>query len=271
MILPARGLLPLLAALAAGSGCGDERERLVLATTTSAYDSGLLPHLIADFEQDRPDLRVVALVVGTGEALTLARHGDVDVTLTHHEAAEVAALRAGVTSVRATVMSNLFLLAGPPSDPAAVAGATPVEALRRIAAGEARFVSRDDDSGTHRRELALWAAAGMPAPAGEPWYVRAGMGMADAIRLAGQREAYLLADEATFRMVGAAAGLVPLVEQDPLLENPYSVMVVRRTRRAEAAAAFAAWLTGPAGQGSIAAHDGGLGRGPLFRPAAGTE
>jgi tungstate transport system substrate-binding protein len=268
-MLPARGLLALLAALVAG--CGDARERLVLATTTSVYDSGLLPHLIAGFEQERPELNVVVLVVGTGEALALARNGDVDVTLTHHAAAELEAVRTGVTTDRATVMSNRFLLAGPPSDPAAVAGAAPTEALRRIAGAGAAFVSRDDDSGTHRRELALWAAGGMATPAGERWYIRAGMGMADAIRLAGQRRAYLLADEATFGMAGSAAGMVPLVEDDPLLENPYAVMVVRRTRRVEAAAAFAAWLTGPAGQQLIAAYDGGLGGGALFRPAAGTE
>jgi tungstate transport system substrate-binding protein len=263
----AAALLLMLLPLTAWS-CADGRERIVVATTTSAYDSGLLPALAAAFEAQHAGSRVAVLVTGTGEALALGRAGDVDVIITHHPAAESAFVAEGHAPARVPLMHNDYLLAGPPDDPLGLAGVTAADAFRRLAGGRHPFVSRDDDSGTHRRELELWSLIGQAPPRGHGWYVRAGAGMADALRLAGRRGAYILTDEATFEVAGRPTGLTPLIAGDPLLVNPYAALVVLRARNRRGAMQLVDWLAGPEGQRAIARFGAETAAGPRFRPAA---
>jgi len=208
-------------------------ETLVLATTTSTYDSGLLDVLVPPFEEAN-DCRVDTVAVGTGQALSLGRAGDADVLLVHAPAAELQFMEEGHGLRRHPVMFNDFIIAGPPGDPAGVAStASAAEALARLAeAGErgaALFISRGDDSGTHKKELALWAGAGIePNPT---WYHESGSGMGDTLRMAAERGAYTLSDRATYlALFGPGAGdggrLAVAFEGDPVLHNPYHVIIV---------------------------------------------
>src|SRR5690606_10422062 len=189
----------LLAAALAGAclaGCGAApggRPDVMLAATTTLEDSGLLAVLLDAFERAHEGMRVRALTGGTGQVLELGRRGDVDVILSHDAAAESAFVAAGAGAERRPLMYNDFLIVGPAVDPAGVRGLGDAEeALRRIAAARAPFISRGDDSGTHRKERQLWALAGLAPGAGEAWYSEAGLGMGDALRVASERRAYIL-------------------------------------------------------------------------------
>ncbi len=270
--VPAAALAALALAVAGvaltGCGAGDAApSRLILASTTSTEDSGLFDALIPAFEKANPGVDVVVIAVGTGEALELGRRGDADVVLVHAPAAESAFVAAGHGTERRAVMVNDFVIVGPAADPAGIAGgADAAAALRRIAAAGVPFLSRGDDSGTHRKERALWTAAGIE-PEGA-WYLEAGQGMGDVLAIAGERRATTLSDRATFLALGVRHGLVVLVEGDPALLNPYAVIPVTGARNAAGARRFADWITSPAGQAVIA--DFGVERfgQPLFRPAA---
>ena len=241
--------------------------RLVLASTTSTEDSGLFDVLIPAFEQAHPDLDVVVIAVGTGEALELGRRGDADVLLVHAPQAESVFVAEGHGTERREVMVNDFVLVGPSTDPAGIRGGRDaVAALRRIAQVGAPFVSRGDDSGTHRKERDLWATAGV-TPAFEG-YLEAGQGMGDVLAIAGEKRAYTLSDGATFLALGARHGLVILVEGDTVLLNPYAVIPVTGAANASGARAFADWLTSPDGQAVIAAFGVDRFGAPLFRPSA---
>lgn len=215
---------------------------------------------------------------GTGQILELARRGDVDLTMTHDSAAEAALVAAGRVAERRPFMRSEFVVAGPPSDPAGVAGTRdPVAALRRIAAAGATFVSRGDDSGTHHRELALWSAAAREgddaaaaivdsARADPDWYVVAGVGMGDALRLASERRAYLLTEYTTFAVLRASLDLAPLVRGDARLDNVYATALVVGSPHADAAATFAEWLHGPTARATIADLRRDEAGRPLFEP-----
>lgn len=205
-----------------------EPTSIVLATTTSVYDSGLLGYLLPHFrEQTGIDVRVVA--VGTGQALELGRRGDADVLITHAPRAESLFVVQGFGEERRPFMRNHFVLVGPTSDPARVRQATGIlDALRRIARARARFVSRGDDSGTHQRELQLWVTLKLN-PTGE-WYIRSGSGMAQTLRVASELRAYTLTDLATYLANRDKLKLTVLIDRDRLLENTYSVIVVRRDK-----------------------------------------
>ena len=196
-----RASASLTAALAAGvlglGGCGgDDAGTMILATTTSTRDSGLLDVLVPEFERGS-DCRVKTLAVGSGQALELGERGDADVLLVHSPAAEEAFMRNGHGTRRLAVMHNDFVLVGPPSDPAGTAGAADAPAaMRRIARVRAPFASRGDDSGTHAKELALWKTAGI-RPRGA-WYVETGQGMGETLTIASQKQAYTLSDRGTF-------------------------------------------------------------------------
>ena len=184
-------LLPLLAACTGATD--DARRTVVLAATHTLEDSGLLDSLAAGFRSAHPELHLRVTVSGTGEAIEHARRGLADVVITHAPEVERQVLAEGIVLDRRELMHNSFVIAGPPADPAAIRGMTDAAAaLARIARSDARFVSRDDRSGTHLRELALWAAAGIEPPGGER-YIRAGVGMGDALRIADQRGASVLA------------------------------------------------------------------------------
>lgn len=194
-----------------------------MAVTTSTRDSGLLDDLLPVFER-QSGIRVDVIAAGTGKALKLGAGGEVDVVLVHSRPDEDAFIAAGHGVRREDVMFNTFELLGPPADPAKVRGLPAVEALAVIAAAKQPLASRGDDSGTHKRELALWKQAG-----GRPdWdgYVESGQGMGRTLIMADQRQAYVLADRGTFRKLQAKLDLVPLAQQDKTLRNPYGILVV---------------------------------------------
>lgn len=227
---------------------------------------------MAAFHEDHPGLRIVATAVGSGAALELGRRGDADVLLTHDPAGEARFMAEGHGKSQELVMMNQFLLVGPESDPAGVAGTTDVaSALGAIAAASGRFLSRGDDSGTHRKERQLWREAGLSPWSTRPaWYVEAGLGMAETLQMAGQLSAYALTDEATFHHLRPVLHLVPLVGSDPRLRNPYSYTLPRRQRNPEGARVVAGWLLGP-GQAVIARHGVEEHGAPLFHPVRRTE
>lgn len=246
---------------------------LVLATTTSTQDSGLLDDLLPRFEK-ATGLRVKTIAVGSGEAIAMGRRGDADVLLVHSKAAEDEFLAQGHGALRLDVMYNDFVLVGPPSDPAGIRGLPVTEAMKRIAESGARFASRDDRSGTHARELDLWKKAGV-APAGRRWYVATGQGMGETMRIASEMRACTLADRGTFLALRKTLDLAVLVEGAPDLRNSYRVIVVSPEKNPKARAAearrFAEWLVTDEAQNAIAAFGKERFGAPLFVPDAKKE
>ncbi|MDW7728436.1 MAG: substrate-binding domain-containing protein [Bacillota bacterium] len=198
---------------------------IILATTTSTYDSGLLDFLNPIFTaQTGLEVRVVSQ--GTGAALETGRSGDADVLLVHDRGSELQGVEDGYFVDRYDVMYNDFIFVGPAEDPAGVGGVTTAaEAMSLIADSGAIFVSRGDDSGTHRMELRLWEAAGID-PAGESWYESIGQGMGDTINHANERLGYTLTDRGTYVSMKDSIDLVIALEGDPVLFNQYGVMAV---------------------------------------------
>lgn len=256
-----------LTALACGPG-PDAGRVLRVGSTTSMYDTGLLDALVPDFEALRPGVKVEVFAVGSGEALALGRRGDVDLVLVHSPAAEERFVAEGYGYDRRTFARNDFVLAGPASDPAGVRGLGVVDAFRRIAGAGARFVSRGDDSGTHVRERRIRDAAGLAA--GWDGYEEVGQGMSAALLIAGERDAYVLTDRATLVSLAGDVPLVPLVEDDPLLENLYSVIQVRGAANPDDARAFADWLREPETLDRLGRFGADRFGAPLFRPVAPT-
>ncbi len=235
------------------------RESLLLASTTSVVDSGLLPKLQVALER-ATGIRLRVVAVGSGQALALARRGDADLVLTHDPEAEEDFQREGYAATRVALMRNDFILLGPAKDPARTRGADLVAALRAIQAQQATFVSRGDGSGTHRTEQRLWRAAGFePATLRGPWLRDIGAGMTQALNMAATAQAYVLSDRASwlaFAERRPGHGLAVLVQGDARVSNVYSLMVVSRARHAhtkeEAARRVAAWLAGPEARKLIA-------------------
>lgn len=185
-------------------------------------------------------------MLGSGQALELARRGDADVILVHAPEAEERFVAGGHAVSRARVMYNDFVVAGPAEDPAGIRGLPdPAEALRRIRASGATFLSRGDSSGTHDREIALWREAGLE-PGGEG-YAETGQGQGTTLQVASERRAYVLTDRATLQQLAGVLDVEPLVEGHPALINVYSVLVPRATRHETLARTFAAWLASEAG------------------------
>lgn len=199
--------------------------RIVLATTTSTADSGLLDVILPLFEEEYGvDVDVVA--VGTGQSLKLGEDGNADVVLVHARSAEDKFMEAGHGVRREDVMYNDFIIIGPADDPAGIAGGTDAAvAFAQIADAQAPFVSRGDESGTHVKENVIWTAAGIE-PAGD-WYISAGQGMGAVLTMANEQQAYTLSDRATYlARTLEGTDLVILVEGDPILFNPYGVIAV---------------------------------------------
>lgn len=246
-------LVWLTGLLLAVSGPASAQERLRLSTTTSTDNSGLLAVVLPPFEQ-RFHLKVDVIAVGSGKALKLGENGDVDVVLSHAPDLEEAFMKAGFGVNRRDVMYNDFVVVGPPSDPAHVRDAlNVVDAVKRIAAKEATFISRGDESGTHQKEKELWRAASL-TPSGA-WYVSAGQGMGEVLLMADERRAYALADRGTYLAYKKRDELIIVSQGDPMLFNPYTVMAVSPARHPQAkyieAMELIAWLTSPQGQGLI--------------------
>jgi tungstate transport system substrate-binding protein len=240
---------------------------LILATTTSAYDSGLLDYILPDF-QKKYDARVDVVSVGTGQALALGQSGDADVVLVHAPEQEAAFVAAGYGTRRYPVMHDDFVIVGPANDPAGIKGMTDATAaFKKIADAKATFVSRGDESGTDVKEKAIWQSLGI-TPSGD-WYVSAGQGMGEVLTLAEELQAYTLSDRPTY-LTRQAAGLRLdiLVEGDPILFNPYSVIPVNPAEHphvnAVLAQQFVAWITSLEGQNLIASFQ--INGHPLFTP-----
>jgi tungstate transport system substrate-binding protein len=262
----------LVAAALSLTACGGEGStptsaaapsgNMILATTTSTRDSGLLDVLIPAYERSS-SCTVKTVAVGSGQALALGARGDADVLLVHSPAAEREFVAAGHAASRDYVMSNDFVLVGPPSDPAHIAGQPTIDAFRRIAEAKAPFASRADESGTNAKELELWKAAGV-TPAGG-WYVKTGQGMGETLQIASQKQAYTLADTSTMTAT-PNLDLKVLGHGGTDLANPYHVMVVRHdgTNRA-CAQQFADWILSPSTQRLIGSYGKERFGEPLFR------
>lgn len=240
---------------------------VVLATTTSTRDSGLLDSLLPAFESTS-GYKVKVVAVGTGQAIAMAKRGDAQVVLVHAPEIERAEVDSGNFTRRRLVMHNEFLFVGPANDPAGLRGVQdPVAALRRIVEAHAPFVSRGDRSGTHVFERKLWTLAALQPPAPGAWYVEAGQGMAATLQMASEKHAYTITDRGTFLAWQPKLELVPLVEGDTLLYNPYHVMEVPDA--SAGARALAGFFVSAAAQGFIERFGTTRFGRPLFIPDAG--
>ena len=265
--------LSLLIAALVAFACSDEKvdeSDLLLVTTTSVRDSGLLGDLLPIFEQ-QTGIRAQVVTVGSGAALRMGRDGNADVLLTHAPAGEEELIASGAAVSRTPFMENYFVIAGPPEDPAGVRSAdSPADAIRRIAAASAAFVSRGDDSGTHRREVALFKEAGLDPDARWPGFLSSGAGMGQTLQVAGEKRTYVLSDIGTFLAFQKRIELEVLSQPAPSLRNVYSVVRLDPERldpvRAERAAQFEAFLLAPDTQRRIAEFGTERFGRPLFRP-----
>jgi len=251
-----------------------EGQKLILATTTSTENSGLLAYLLPDFEKEY-NVEVDVIAVGTGQAIKLGEDGDADVLMVHARAREDAFMEAGHGVRREDLMYNDFVIVGPASDPAGIQGMTgAAEAMAKIASGpgsgaQVSFVSRGDDSGTHTKEKEVWQAAGIE-PSGD-WYISAGQGMGAVLTMADEQQAYTLSDRATY-LARTLEGteLEILVEGDPILFNPYGVIAVNPDKgehiQIDLANAFIDWLIAVPTQEKIGQFGVAEFGAPLFTP-----
>jgi tungstate transport system substrate-binding protein len=251
-----------------------QEKSIVVASTTSTEQSGLFAHLLPAFEQDT-GFKVKVVAVGTGQALDIGRRGDADVVFVHDRAAEEKFLAEGESVKRYPVMYNDFVLIGPKADPAKVAGGKDIlEALKKVAAAKAPFVSRADRSGTHAAELRYWTMAGIDIDSAKgPWYRETGSGMGPALNTASAMDAYILADRGTWLSFKNRGTLEIAVEGDKKLFNQYGVMLVNPAKhpsvRKNLGQQFIDWLVSPRGQSVIAGYK--IGGEQLFFPNAGTD
>ncbi|HSV45591.1 MAG TPA: extracellular solute-binding protein [Ramlibacter sp.] len=258
-----------VAALVWACACaGAMAQSITMASTTSTEQSGLFGHLLPEFKKAAGiDIKVVA--VGTGQAIDMARRGDADVLFVHDQAAEEKFVAEGGAVKRFPVMYNDFVLVGPKADPAGAKGKDIGEALKKVAAANAPFISRGDKSGTHAAELRYWTQAGLAASKGGG-YKECGCGMGPALNIGASSGAYVLTDRGTWLNFKNRAELAILVEGDSKLFNQYGVMVVNPAKHPHVKAAdaqkFVDWVISPAGQSAVAAYK--IGGEQLFFPNA---
>ena len=229
------------------------RESIKLAITTSTYHSGLMDILLAEFAKT-DDLAVQLLAVGTGRALTMARNGDVDVVMTHAPTAEARFVKQGYGIDPRNVMYNDFVIVGPASDPAVIDGLDDVsEALSRIHNTQQRFISRGDDSGTHKKEVSLWQEIGKIPVYSD--YLESGRGMGHTLQMAGELASYTMTDRGSWLAMADNSPLRLLVEGDKKLRNPYKIILVNPEKhphvRIANARRFRDWLVSDIGQAAI--------------------
>jgi tungstate transport system substrate-binding protein len=246
----------LLLACLVPTGAAAQPSSITVASTTSTEQSGLFAHLLPRFTA-KTGIAVRIVAAGTGQALEIGRRGDADVVLVHDPAAEERFVAAGHGLRRVPVMSNDFVLVGPKADPAKIAGAGMSEALRRVAASKATFVSRGDRSGTHAAELRAWKAAGIDLEAARgAWYKEVGQGMGPTLNTAAALGGYALTDRGTWLAFKNRGELDILLAGEPSLLNPYGVIAINPSRhphvKAAEAQAFIDWLISAEGQRAIA-------------------
>lgn len=252
-------MLGAMLLLSLGCGCGSQEtdDKVVrLAVTTSTANTGLLDYLQAEFLKDR-GIRIDYIATGTGKALKHGRDGDVDAVLVHAPKAEEAFVADGYGVARVPVMWNDFVILGPPGDPARLGTcATAAEAMEALGTSGATFVSRGDDSGTHKKELAIWKATGI-MPSGN-WYVEAGQGMGACLAMANDKLGYVLTDRGTYLAMMDKLELTIAFEGDPLFVNPYAIIQVSPTQYPDlnhrGSETLIKWITSPRGQDLISAY-----------------
>jgi tungstate transport system substrate-binding protein len=273
-------ILAFFAVLLSLTACGgpdqaaapSDEKSLILATTTSTQDSGLLDELLPAFTEDT-GWQVKPLAVGSGQAIELGRRGEADVLLVHSPEAELEFVEEGDAGERRLVMHNDFVLVGPANDPAGIRGLPAAEAMRKIATAKAGFVSRGDESGTHAREKKLWEDD-KTVPSGQ-WYRSTGQGMGATLQVASETAAYTLTDRATYLSQKGNLSLEVLSEGDKALLNVYHV--IEMTKRAgdrvqpDGAKAFADWMVGSPAQQMIGDFGTAKHGQPLFVPDAGKD
>jgi tungstate transport system substrate-binding protein len=267
------GLAVALLLVGASPNVGSAEDKFIIVqSTTSTQNSGLFEHILPEFTK-KTGIEVRVVAVGTGQALKNAENGDGDVVFVHSKPDEEKFVAEGWGVNRHDVMYNDFVIVGPAADPAKIAGlkAAP-EAFKKIAAAEAAFASRGDDSGTNKAELKLWQDAGVdPSRSSGKWYLETGSGMGATLNTAIGKQAYTLTDRGTWLSFANKDDFKILVEGDPKLFNQYGVILVNPAKhpnvKAKEGQAFIDWLTGPEGQSAIASYkiDGQQ----LFFPNAG--
>jgi tungstate transport system substrate-binding protein len=265
-------LASALGACAPATQSAPSNPNLILATTTSTQDSGLLDVLIPLFETES-GYTVQTVAVGSGQAMKMGEEGNADVLLVHAPASEVTFMENGFGKDRALVMHNDFIIVGPASDPAGIKGTAVVEALKLISARSGTFVSRGDDSGTHKAELALWKKAEFdPKAAASAWYLESGQGMGATLTIASEKNAYTLTDRATYLANKANLQLEILVEGDKSLLNVYHVITVNNEKWPKAnydgAVTFLKFMTESSTQKTISQFGVDKFGQPLFYPDA---
>lgn len=256
-VLALGAVLLLCLSFVQGVACADEKV-LLMATTTSTDDTGLLDYLAPLFKEDT-GITLQWTATGTGKALKLGENCDVDVLLVHDPDSEKKFVEAEYGVDRTQVMYNDFIIIGPADDPAGIKGLTSTEAFKKIAEKKAIFVSRADESGTHMKEKFVWQQAGLDVPDKEEWYVQTGQGMLITINVAAEKKGYTLTDRGTYIKYEANyEGKPPLVilsEGDPYLLNQYSVIAVNPERcpkvKYDLAKKFIEWMASPRAQQAI--------------------
>jgi tungstate transport system substrate-binding protein len=267
-----RRILAAAAAALVLAPAAAQQKYITVASTTSTEQSGLFKHLLPMFEA-RTGIKVRVVALGTGQALDVGRRGDADVVFVHARALEEKFVAESYGVKRYEVMYNDFVLIGPKSDPAAVAGGKDVvQAFQKIQKSKAAFVSRGDNSGTHFAELEIWKAAGIDlAKRKGPWYRETGQGMGPALNTAAAMNAYILADRGTWLSFKNRSELIVVLEGDKRLFNQYGIILVNPARhlgvKREMGQAFIDWIISSEGQETIAAYR--IGGEQLFFPNAG--
>ncbi len=246
---------------------------IILATTTSTQDSGLLDVLVPLFEKES-GYQIKTISVGSGQAMKMGEKGEADVLLVHSPDAEKKFMADGFGSSRRLVMHNDFIIVGTPADPAKIKGATAADALKRIAQTGALFASRGDNSGTHAKEKGLWKAAGLN-PEGQKWYQQTGLGMGQTLNVASEKKGYTLTDRATFLALNKNLGLIILTEGDSKLLNIYHVVELNSAKwpkvNAPGGKAFADFMVSGKAQEQIRRFGVDKYGAPLFFPDAGKK
>jgi tungstate transport system substrate-binding protein len=270
LALAAVALLTLLLGGCGGPGQSSGRSDVVLATTTSTEDSGILKEFVKQFEAENPSYKIKPIAVGSGAALFMGSNGDADIMLTHEPVAEKEFVEKGDAQSSFKLMHNDFVIVGPASDPAHIKGMTDgAAAMKAIASSGSKFVSRGDASGTNAMEMTLWAKAGVN-PVGQPWYTTSGQGMGETLRIADEKNEYTITDKATFTVMSPYLKLKKFVDGDPTMKNQYTVTVVSPDKfpgvNNKGAKAFAAFLKEPATRQFISAFGWDRYKQHLFYP-----
>jgi tungstate transport system substrate-binding protein len=267
-------LLGLMLINAPAGMAASAEKNIILATTTSTQDSGLLDMLIPIFEK-KTGYFVKTIAVGSGQAMAMGQKGEADVLLVHSPSAEKKFMEGGYGVHRRLVMHNDYIIVGPANDPAKVKGSkTTVEAFKKIASTQSMFISRGDNSGTHSKEKDIWKAAGVQYE-GQKWYQQTGLGMGQTLNVASEKRAYTLADRGTYLALKKRVDLPILAEGDAILLNIYHVIEVNPAKfpkvNAKGAKAFADFIVSPETQNIVKTFGVDKFGSPLFFPDAGKK